>query len=76
MKKPDDKNPQIFSNNQTNLTNCTINNNYNINLGQLIVALLLFIVALLIVSLIAPHVDPNTLSRFIQLLYEIVKDWY
>ncbi|WP_313069949.1 hypothetical protein [Lacrimispora sp.] len=74
MKKPDDKNPQIFSNNQTNLTNCTINNNYNINLGQLIVALLLFIVALLIVSLIAPHVDPKTLSRFIQLLYEIVKD--
>lgn len=70
MKKPDDKNIQILSNNQTNLNNCTINNNYNVNLGSVIFALVLLIILALIVSCL----DPQTRSYFIQLLSKIVKD--
>lgn len=70
MKKPDDKNIHILSNNQTNLNNCTINNNYNVKLGSVIITLVLLIILALIVSCL----DPQTRSYFIQLLSKIVKD--
>lgn len=69
MKKPDDRNIQTLSNNQTNLNNCTINNNYNVNFGSVILILVLLIIFALIVSCL----DPQTRSFFIQLFIKIVK---
>lgn len=70
MKKRDDKNIQILSNNKITYNNCTFNYNNNFNIGKIILKIILIIVAALIVL----HLDPQTRSFFILLFYKIVKD--